>query len=158
MSDTDTQKEFNQDYLTDKLHSVGDKLGDAYGEPLLNEVITRMERTVAHFNEEVDVMVKTLTSRTKNQRRLLASMRGEDPNLIDVELSDLEKKLESKEKTDSNSSRSRLSSSSMLFFVNSSSLIFSSVIISIAAYKNWLGIIALFILILLNFLDYLSVP
>ena len=63
-----------------------------------------MERTVAHFNEEVDVMVKTLTSRTKNQRRLLASMRGEDPNLIDVELSDLEKKLESKEKTDSNSS------------------------------------------------------
>ena len=104
MSDTDTQKEFNQDYLTDKLHSVGDKLGDAYGEPLLNELITRMERTVAHFNEEVDVMVKTLTSRTKNQRRLLASMRGEDPNLIDVELSDLEKKLESKEKTDSNSS------------------------------------------------------
>ena len=72
MSDTDTQKEFNQDYLADKLHSVGDKLGDAYGEPLLNELITRMERTVAHFNEEVDVMVKTLTSRTKNQRRLLA--------------------------------------------------------------------------------------
>ena len=104
MSDTDTQKEFNQDYLTDKLHSVGDKLGDAYGEPLLNELITRMERTVAHFNEEVDIMVKTLTSRTKNQRRLLASMRGEDPNLIDVELSDLEKKLESKEKTESNSS------------------------------------------------------
>ena len=31
-------------------------------------------------------------------------MRGEDPNLIDVELSDLEKKLESKEKTDSNAS------------------------------------------------------
>ena len=50
MSDTDTQKEFNQDYLADKLHSVGDKLGDAYGEPLLNELITRMERTVAHFN------------------------------------------------------------------------------------------------------------
>ena len=96
LSDTDTQKEFNQDYLADKLHSVGDKLGDAYGEPLLNELITRMERTVAHFNEEVDAMVKTLTSRTKNQRRLLASMRGEDPNLIDVELSDLEKKLESK--------------------------------------------------------------
>ena len=104
MSDTGTQKEFNQDYLADKLHSVGDKLGDAYGEPLLNELITRMERTVAHFNEEVDTMVKTLMSRTKNQRRLLASMRGEDPNLIDVELSDLEKKLESKEKTDSNAS------------------------------------------------------
>jgi len=102
LSNTDTEKDFNQDYLADKLHSIGDKLGDAYGEPLLSELITRMERTVAHFNEEVDLMVKTLTSRTKNQKRLLASMRGEDPNLIDVELSDLEKKLESKEKINSN--------------------------------------------------------
>jgi hypothetical protein len=99
----DIQKDFNQNYLTEKLHSIGDKLGDAYGEPLLNELITRMERTVAHFNEEVDVMVNALTSRTKNQRRLLASMRGEDPNLIDVELSDLEKKLESKDKLNTNS-------------------------------------------------------
>ena len=93
---SDTQKDFNQDYLNDKLHAIGDKLGDAYGEPLLSELIKRMERTVAHFNEEVDVMVNTLSSRTKNQKKLLASMRGEDPNLIDVELSDLEKKLESK--------------------------------------------------------------
>jgi hypothetical protein len=99
----DIQKDFNQNYLTEKLHSIGDKLGDAYGEPLLNELITRMERTVAHFNEEVDVMVNALTSRTKNQRRLLASMRGEDPNLIDVKLSDLEKKLESKDKLNTNS-------------------------------------------------------
>lgn len=104
MSDTDTKKDFNQNYLADKLHSIGDKLGDAYGEPLLNELIARMERTVSHFNEEVDVMVKTLTSRTKNQRRLLASMRGDDPNLIDIELSDLEKKLEAKDKSISNSS------------------------------------------------------
>jgi len=104
LSDTDTKKDFNQNYLADKLHSIGDKLGDAYGEPLLNELIARMERTVSHFNEEVDVMVKTLTSRTKNQRRLLASMRGDDPNLIDIELSDLEKKLEAKDKSKSNSS------------------------------------------------------
>ena len=100
---SDTQKDFNQDYLNDKLHTIGDKLGDAYGEPLLSELIKRMERTVAHFNEEVDVMVNTLSSRTKNQKKLLASMRGEDPNLIDVELSDLEKKLESKDLVKSDS-------------------------------------------------------
>ena len=58
MSNTDTQKEFNQDYLTDKLHSVGDKLGDAYGEPLLNELITRMERTVAHLIKKVINYIK----------------------------------------------------------------------------------------------------
>ncbi len=90
----ETQKEFNQDYLAEKLQAIGDKLGDAYGAPLMDELITRMERTVAHFNEEVDVMVNTLKSRTKNQRGLLASMRGEDPNAEPVELSDLEKKLE----------------------------------------------------------------
>ena len=89
------QKDFNQDYLAEKLQSIGNKLYDAYGKPLLDELITRMERTVAHFNEEVDGMVKTLRSRTKNQRGLLASMRGEDPDAEPVQMSDLEKKLES---------------------------------------------------------------
>ena len=92
---SEPQKDFNQDYLAEKLQSIGNKLDDAYGEPLLDELITRMERTVAHFNEEVDGMVKTLRSRTKNQRGLLASMRGEDPDAEPVEMSDLEKKLES---------------------------------------------------------------
>tara|TARA_B000000460_G_C21377938_1_gene332554 strand:+ start:112 stop:486 length:375 start_codon:yes stop_codon:yes gene_type:complete len=92
---SEPQKDFNQDYLAEKLQSIGNKLDDAYGEPLLDELITRMERTVAHFNEEVDGMVKILRSRTKNQRGLLASMRGEDPDAEPVEMSDLEKKLES---------------------------------------------------------------
>ena len=88
---SEPQKDFNQDYLAEKLQSIGNKLDDAYGKPLLDELITRMERTVAHFNEEVDGMVKTLRSRTKNQRGLLASMRGEDPDAEPVEMSDLEK-------------------------------------------------------------------
>ena len=92
-----TQKEFNKDYLAEKLQAVGNKLGDAYGEPLMNELITRMERTVAHFNEEVDVMVKILKNRTINQRCLLASMRGENLIAESVELSDLERKLESED-------------------------------------------------------------
>ena len=96
---SNTQKDFNQDYLAEKLQSIGNKLDDPYGQPLLNELITRMERTVAHFNEEVDSMVKKLSSRTKNQKKLLSSMRGEDPNQVDIELSDLEKKLESKDES-----------------------------------------------------------
>ena len=89
----DTQKEFNKDYLAEKLQAVGNKLGDAYGEPLMDELITRIERTVAHFNEEVDVMVIILKSRTKFKRGLFASMRGEKLIAESVELSDLEKKL-----------------------------------------------------------------
>ena len=100
---SNTQKDFNQDYLAEKLQSIGNKLDDPYGQPLLNELITRMERTVAHFNEEVDNMVKRLSSRTKNQKKLLSSMRGEDPNRVDIELSDLEKKLESKSESNKSS-------------------------------------------------------
>ena len=92
---TEPVKEFNKEYLTDKIHAIGEKLGDAYGQPFMDELIVRMERTVAHFNDEVDTMLSTLKSRTKNQRGLLMTMRGEDPNAEPVELSDLEKKLES---------------------------------------------------------------
>ena len=93
----ETQKSFKQEYLAEKLQMIGDKLDDAYGGPLLEELIVRMERTVAHFNEEMDDMLETLKSRTKNQQGLLASMRGDNPNLEQVELSDIEKKLESGE-------------------------------------------------------------
>ena len=72
------RKEFTQEYLEEKLQAIGDKLGDAYGEPFLRELITRMERTVAHFNEEVDVMVETVKNRSKNRRKFLVTSRGEE--------------------------------------------------------------------------------
>ncbi len=87
--------DFNKEYLEEKIQAIGEKLGDAYGQPLMEELIMRMERTVSHFNDEVDAMIDLLKSRTKNQRYLLASMRGEDPNAEPVEMSELEKKLES---------------------------------------------------------------
>jgi len=76
----EARKEFTQEYLEEKLQAIGDKLGDAYGEPFLRELITRMERTVAHFNEEVDVMVDTVKSRSKNRRKFLVTSRGEEFN------------------------------------------------------------------------------
>jgi len=87
--------DFNKEYLEEKIHAIGEKLGDAYGQPLMEELIMRMERTVSHFNDEVDAMIDLLKSRTKNQRSLLASMRGEDPDAEPEEISELEKKLES---------------------------------------------------------------
>ena len=87
--------DFNKEYLEEKIQAIGEKLGDSYGQPLMEELIIRMERTVSHFNDEVDSMIDLLKRRTKNQRNLLASMRGEDPNAESVEMSELEKKLES---------------------------------------------------------------
>ena len=90
---TEETTEFKKEYLNEKLQAIGDKLGDAYGEPFMAELIVRMERTVSHFNEEVNGLLKTVHSRTRNQYGLLASMRGEDPNAEPVELSEFEKKL-----------------------------------------------------------------
>jgi len=87
--------DFNKEYLEEKIHAIGEKLGDAYGQPLMEELIIRMERTVSHFNDEVDAMIHSLKSRTKNQRYLLASMRGEDPDAEPEEISEFEKKLKS---------------------------------------------------------------
>ena len=87
--------DFNKEYLEEKIQAIGEKLGDAYGQPLMEELIMRMERTVSHFNDEVDTMIHSLKSRTKNQRYLLASMRGEDPDAEPEEISEFEKKLES---------------------------------------------------------------
>ena len=87
--------DFNKEYLEEKIQAIGEKLGDAYGQPLMEELIMRMERTVSHFNDEVDAMIHSLKSRTKNQRYLLASMRGEDPDAKPEEISEFEKKLES---------------------------------------------------------------
>ena len=74
------KKEFKQEYLEEKLHAISEKLGDAYGEPFLRELISRMERTVAHFNEEVDVMVATVKNNSKKRRKFLAEKRGEQFN------------------------------------------------------------------------------
>ena len=74
------KKEFTQEYLEEKLQAISEKLGDAYGEPFLRELISRMERTVAHFNEEVDVMVSTVKNNSKKRRKFLAKKRGEEFN------------------------------------------------------------------------------
>ena len=73
------EKKFKKEYLEEKLHLIGDRLNDAYGQPLLEELITRMERTVSHFNEEVDGILDSIKSRTQNQHYKLATLRGDDP-------------------------------------------------------------------------------
>ena len=78
-------KEFKQAYLEEKLQAIADKLGDAYGEPFLAELISRMERTVAHFNEEVDTMLSSVKHNTKKrQKHLGVSESGTSTNQIDA--------------------------------------------------------------------------
>ena len=54
---------FNKEYLSEKLLAIKEKLGDAYGGPLMEELIIRMERTVAHFDFEVGLRTDELAGR-----------------------------------------------------------------------------------------------
>ena len=94
---------FNKEYLSEKLLAIKEKLGDAYGGPLMEELIIRMERTVAHFDFEVETMLKKVTKRTNERKSTLDNIRGEE---INETLSDYEKKLESSSLEDKGSDKS----------------------------------------------------
>ena len=94
---------FNKEYLSEKLLAIKEKLGDAYGGPLMEELIIRMERTVAHFDYEVETMLKKVTKRTNERKSTLDNIRGEE---INENVSDYEKKLESSSLEDKGSDKS----------------------------------------------------
>ena len=94
---------FNKEYLSEKLLAIKEKLGDAYGGPLMEELIIRMERTVAHFDFEVETMLKKVTKRTNERKSTLDNIRGEE---IKEAVSDYEKKLESSSLEDKGSDKS----------------------------------------------------
>lgn len=94
---------FNKEYLSEKLLAIKEKLGDAYGGPLMEELIIRMERTVAHFDFEVETMLNKVTKRTNERKSTLDNIRGEE---INETVSDYEKKLESSSLEDKGSGKS----------------------------------------------------
>lgn len=94
---------FNKEYLSEKLLAIKEKLGDAYGGPLMEELIIRMERTVAHFDFEVETMLKKVAKRTNERKSTLDNIRGEE---INENVSDYEKKLESSSLEDKGSDKS----------------------------------------------------
>ena len=94
---------FNKEYLSEKLLAIKEKLGDAYGGPLVEELIIRMERTVAHFDFEVETMLKKVTKRTNERKSTLDNIRGEE---INETVSDYEKKLEFSSLEDKGSDKS----------------------------------------------------
>ena len=52
----------NQDsrlgYLNDKLDDLLEGINASYGEKLFNELVTRLERTINDFNEEISVLTE----------------------------------------------------------------------------------------------------
>ncbi len=92
-----------QIYLNEKISTLIEKIGEGYGGPLLDELIHRLESTVAEFHEEVTFMLDTLRKNSASQRKYLNNlMVGETITHSNVndetpeDVSDWEKRLEAK--------------------------------------------------------------
>lgn len=104
-----TEEQKMQQYLKDKMNDLADKLGDGYGEPLLNELIRRLEKTISEFHTEVTDMIAELKKNSEQRQIKLQNLMSEQPQAesvaaaeektgseIPAEVSAWEKKLESK--------------------------------------------------------------
>ena len=104
----DVQKQ----YIMAKINELTDGIAPGYGEAFLEELMGRLEKTVSEFNEEVSELLESLKIRSaERDEKLKEMMEGGDDSAADPsavngdvsaaesEMSDWEKRLESKSST-----------------------------------------------------------
>ena len=85
VSEVDPQKK----YLMDQFGSLMDQVGDGFGGPLQEELIRRLEQTIADFHQEVNEMLTNLKeSSEKRHERLKEIWENPDAHDNDNKLSD----------------------------------------------------------------------
>ena len=96
----------NQDsrlgYLNNKLDDLLDGINASYGEELFNELVTRLERTINDFNDEISVLtekraeiIHTLMEGQDMAQTETTADEGQETSNLDSEiLSEWEKRLE----------------------------------------------------------------
>tara|TARA_B100002051_G_C16256188_1_gene402045 strand:+ start:198 stop:536 length:339 start_codon:yes stop_codon:yes gene_type:complete len=103
----------NQDsrlgYLNDKLDDLLEGINASYGEELFNELVTRLERTISDFNEEIATLTEEVKGNSERRAEIIhtlmegqemspsasANIDTNDSNDLDSEImSEWEKRLE----------------------------------------------------------------
>ena len=85
VSEIDPQKK----YLMDQFGSLMDQVGDGFGGPLQEELIRRLEQTIADFHQEVNEMLTNLKeSSEKRHEKLKEIWENPDAHDNDNKLSD----------------------------------------------------------------------
>ena len=95
----------NNRILSEKLESLLQGIHEQYGNALTDELITRLEYTIADFNEEIDLLMNELKENASLKEKLMAEIKSEkteektvDPTKDSAEevkeLSEWEKRLE----------------------------------------------------------------
>ncbi len=99
--------EGRQKYLTAKLDDLLDGINESYGKVLLDELISRLEKTISDFNDEVQGLMDQLKKNTEKKEKLLKDIIASEGKPSDVtaepvhdeesqrEISEWERRLES---------------------------------------------------------------
>ena len=102
-------------YLMDQFGNLMEQVGDGFGGPLQEELISRLEQTIADFHDEVNEMLGRLKENSEKRHEKLKEIwnnpeaaadsssegdRFDDPPPVDDEMSDIERKLESQSAED----------------------------------------------------------
>ena len=68
----------NQDsrlgYLNDKLDDLLDGINASYGEELFNELVTRLERTISDFNEEIASLTEEVKGNSEKRAEIIHTL------------------------------------------------------------------------------------
>ena len=96
-------------YLNEKLDNLISVVNTNYGQTLLDELITRLQRTITDFNEEVEGVMNELKESSERRSQLLQDLKSDstedsvntsedesDSSGSDTEMSEWEKRLEGK--------------------------------------------------------------
>ena len=65
------KKEDRIKYLEDKFDNLMDVIGSNYGEPLMKELVSRLNSTIDGFNDEMSNLFKALKDKEKKREKLL---------------------------------------------------------------------------------------
>ena len=100
-------EEIQKSYLLENFEAIIEQIGEGYGAPLQEELIRRMEKTVAEFHEDVsDLVVQLKDQGEKRQNTLKQILNSDDQEIVDKivdevvdipeerEMSDYERRLE----------------------------------------------------------------
>ena len=95
-------EELQKSYLLENFEAIIEQIGEGYGAPLQEELIRRMEKTVAEFHKDVsDLVVQLKEQSEKRQNTLKQMLSSDDQKLADAgdspeesEMSDYERRLE----------------------------------------------------------------
>ena len=73
----------NQDsrlgYFNNKLDDLLDGINASYGEELFNELVTRLERTINDFNDEISVLTEEVKGNSEKRAEIIHTlMEGQD--------------------------------------------------------------------------------